>query len=1149
ASPEALAAAGAAIEQILALGGRLLAEIALHRCVIHNAWESTREVACSRLQMCFVPHEETSAGEGLLKLEEEPPPPTKDIWGRKQIEVVRPRSEAPSVSSPRRGRRSSIVQGGRRSSVVMPDRNQQRRASWLAIRSRVMPLGDDLDVDLEDPDESARQLWSQRAAQRTSFVQRVHEAEVEAKSKEASLRFKELQVLSKENAEFCTESVAASTVKVCQSEDMARGTRAWSNFPRLEESQNSIPESESMETLCAGCLAGLFTGALGAAAYRDRSGYVLPAVGRTKRHSLLVKGHVGLPPLALDILVAAPPKRAPGPEEEPLVFYVLDPQPLLFGAAALFAFGQASYFANSEACPEAAFRRMYVVGVGHASEDFCLSDTGFDAQALRQLRRRDFPPRNHASILPGRGPNAHARRLVEALVDEVLPHVEKNLLGLSQTPRRCLLGASYSAVVALQTMLLRPGAFTSLVLGSPSVSFDPEILEDVAAGAYVSTALQADVMVQILLGEWEGKGLELPGNVSDDLPEGVHRLAAALRERGLSVDGVHNVLEEALVHSPTLPKMNDSMQFDIRSVKDSSSSAATIAESVDGSPEAKPGVRLKIAQEGRREAAPVSPPESFIHGFEKTEGCQPSPLQTMCMQPGVVLECDGRKKYGPRPRRDRMVCQPGSPVETAGRAVVVTVLVAIGGLIRKARGCGDDEYYEFRDAPTEEDKLLLDEEWRTARYIGGLDSSIANLMVSSHGRISHLLCGREVISYGARHPSGYYSVNKSGRFMLVHRLVAATFLGQPRYSHLQVNHKDLDRGNNHVTNLEYVTGSENVRHADAVSRSMGLEPNGATRKRVQARLKTGGVFWQDFDSIKAAALQTGFSPKEVSRLCRQPSEASSWEFQLFVPESLPGEAWKDYNGEAGRDIGVRADDRYVEFRQISIFNASRRPPRCVFNVSICFHAEGQVMFDVYWDMGDLYDQTAGTEVVTSTESPTAKELAAMVARPSTTNLEASQPCSNDSAKARPASALQAELRARLGRFEGLKRPASANLLGVRGESLFSTSKSAAAVVTAAVCWLGQGTRSGVPADSKVQGLKAPAALQQSSKQLADAPRPQRITRSASCSTGIAQVSVLRSQPRKPRQKVVLIGGRGLVVQPPLGATMGRAAQRGPQGLL
>ena len=213
------------------------------------------------------------------------------------------------------------------------------------------------------------------------------------------------------------------------------------------------------------------------------------------------------------------------------------------------------------------------------------------------------------------------------------------------------------------------------------------------------------------------------------------------------------------------------------------------------------------------------------------------------------------------------------------------------GLMRKARGCGDDEYYEFRDAPTE-DKLLLDEEWRPARCIGGLDSAIANMMVSSHGRISHLLRGREVTNYGARHPSGYYSVSKSGRFMLVHRLVAATFLGQPRYPHLQVNHKDLDKGNNHVTNLEYVTGSENVRHAAAVSLSMGIGRNGTTCKRVQARPKTGGVLWSEFDSIKTAAAQTGFSPQQVSRLCRQPSEGSSWDFQFILQQSLPGEEWR-----------------------------------------------------------------------------------------------------------------------------------------------------------------------------------------------------------------------------------------------------------------
>ncbi|CAE7034899.1 unnamed protein product [Symbiodinium natans] len=156
ASADAMEAAGAAIEQILTLGGRLLAEIALHRLVIHNAWEATREVACSRVQMCFVDHEENEAEEGDWHPEDEPPPPTKDIWGRKQIEVVQSKMEASPRGSPRRGRRSSISPT-RRSSMVMPDRNQQRRASWLAIRSRVMPLEDqDLDADLEDPDDSLR---------------------------------------------------------------------------------------------------------------------------------------------------------------------------------------------------------------------------------------------------------------------------------------------------------------------------------------------------------------------------------------------------------------------------------------------------------------------------------------------------------------------------------------------------------------------------------------------------------------------------------------------------------------------------------------------------------------------------------------------------------------------------------------------------------------------------------------------------------------------------------------------------------------------------------------------------------------------------------------------------------------------------------
>ena len=52
---------------------------------------------------------------------------------------------------------------------------------------------------------------------------------------------------------------------------------------------------------------------------------------------------------------------------------------------------------------------------------------------------------------------------------------------------------------------------------------------------------------------------------------------------------------------------------------------------------------------------------------------------------------------------------------------------------------------------------------------------------------------------------------KTEEIFYVHDLVARTFLGEPPGEDYVVSHKDGNKLNNHVNNLEYVTGDEHLK--------------------------------------------------------------------------------------------------------------------------------------------------------------------------------------------------------------------------------------------------------------------------------------------------------------------------------------------------
>jgi hypothetical protein len=125
-------------------------------------------------------------------------------------------------------------------------------------------------------------------------------------------------------------------------------------------------------------------------------------------------------------------------------------------------------------------------------------------------------------------------------------------------------------------------------------------------------------------------------------------------------------------------------------------------------------------------------------------------------------------------------------------------------------------------------------------------------------------------------PQGYLTIRLNSKTYRVHRLVANAFLIKPldwkyvnqkTYHGYSINHKDGNKTNNHVSNLEWVTHEENIDHAITTGlkgkltkehkRAVGL----AHSKKVRC-IETKEIF----NSAREAAIQ--YNIKSINSVSR-----------------------------------------------------------------------------------------------------------------------------------------------------------------------------------------------------------------------------------------------------------------------------------------
>ena len=186
---------------------------------------------------------------------------------------------------------------------------------------------------------------------------------------------------------------------------------------------------------------------------------------------------------------------------------------------------------------------------------------------------------------------------------------------------------------------------------------------------------------------------------------------------------------------------------------------------------------------------------------------------------------------------------------------------------------------------------------------------------------------------------GYYVVslckNNISKLKRVHCIIAEAFIPNPN-NYPCVNHKDENKLNNDIENLEWCTKGYNNRYGSRVKRIT------EKKKKKIFQIDSNGIVVKEWDSVKEAANTLGINGTQISRYARGVIKGTykGYKWEYVIPF--------EYKSRKGKKIGKFDKDNNLIETFDSIMEASYSSTVSSFTISTCLNGRCQTAGGYYW---------------------------------------------------------------------------------------------------------------------------------------------------------------------------------------------------------